>query len=100
VSARVDKETADFYRKGNIASLIGDDSFKQWVYEELIPELESTEKSRIVRPDLTMKEILTTVANHYGVDTDELTALTKGHHKDDWSILEALLGRGARCNEG
>jgi putative transposase len=100
VSAGVDKETADFYRKGNIASLIGDDSFKQWVYEELIPELESTEKSRIVRPDLTMKEILTTVANHYGVDTDELTALTRGHHKDDWSILEALLGRGARCNEG
>jgi putative transposase len=37
VMAGVDEETAQFYSKGNLTSIIGDKGFREWVYEELLP---------------------------------------------------------------
>jgi REP element-mobilizing transposase RayT len=41
ISQGVDEETAQIYNKGNQAAVIGDKNFKSWVYEELLPELET-----------------------------------------------------------
>jgi chromosomal replication initiation ATPase DnaA len=83
VLAGVDQETADFYRKGNMATLIGDKRFREWVYEELLPELAATAKARVVQPDLTMTQVIKVVAHYYGTVEDDITKLTKGPQQEN-----------------
>ena len=83
VLAGVDQETADFYRKGNMASLIGDKGFREWVYEALLPQLEATEKGRIVQPDLTMIQVIQGVASAYDALEDDITKRTKGPQQEN-----------------
>ncbi len=83
VLAGVDKETADFYRKGNMAAFIGDKSFRQWVYEELLPELEAAEKGRIVQPDLTMTQVIKGVSSYYNLKQGDITKQIKGPQQEN-----------------
>ena len=75
----VDEEIAQYYNRGNIATIIGDKNFKTWVYEELLPELESEEKGRTLLPDNSMGTIVREVAKLYhtqegSIDCDKRTA--------------------------
>ena len=38
VAMGVDENTANFYGKNNYPAIIGDKAFKEWVYDELLPE--------------------------------------------------------------
>jgi putative transposase len=75
VKAGVDDETAAFYGKGNMASLIGDKGLREWVYEELLPELASEDKGKVIQPDLTMEQVIAGVASHYKISPEYLSEL-------------------------
>ena len=83
VLAGVDQETADFYRKGHMATLIGGKGFKEWVYEELLPELEVVNKGRIVQPDLSMIQVIKGVTSHYDILEVDITKRTKGPQQEN-----------------
>jgi putative transposase len=42
----VDEDTKDFHEKGKMGAIFGDETFKQWVYDELLPS--SRQKGRAV----------------------------------------------------
>ena len=81
VGAGVDEQTAQFYRKGHTASLVGDEAFKLWVFEELLPELDAKNKGRIIEPGLTIAQVVVGVATYYRVSIDEITKVIKGPDK-------------------
>jgi putative transposase len=83
VSAGIDEPTAVFCSKGNMASLIGDKEFREWVYEGLLPELATEDKSNVIQPDLTMGQVIAGVADDYEVSVMEVTRLIKGPQKDN-----------------
>lgn len=51
-----------------MVSLIGDKGFRKGVYEELLPELAAEDKSKVIRPDLTIEQVITGVSHAYKVD--------------------------------
>ena len=79
----VDEETAKHYQKGNMGAIIGDKDFKAWVREELLPELEMEEKSRVTQPDITMQNIVNYVARAWRTTSDQLTTVVKGPQKEN-----------------
>ena len=83
VSAGIDEQTAAFYRKGNMASFIGDKGFREWVYEALLPELAAEDKSNVIQPDLTMGQVIAGVADDNEVSVMEITRLVKVPQKDN-----------------
>jgi hypothetical protein len=83
VGAGIDEPTAAFYRKGNMAGLIGDKEFREWVYEALLPKLAAKDKSNVIQPDLTMSQVIAGVADDYEVSVIKITRLIKGPQKDN-----------------
>ena len=78
VSQGVDEQTTKFYSKGNIPAIFGDNDFKEWVYDELLPELAVEGKSRVVQPDLTMQAVTEGVAAYYNTNSDEIRKIIRG----------------------
>jgi len=78
VDQGVDDETATFYGKGNTAGIYGDKVFKEWVFDELLPELSAEEKTRVLQPVIELKEIIHFVATSYKMASDDLCRMTKG----------------------
>jgi len=86
----VDEATAKFYSKGNFAAIIGDKDFKGWVYDELLPELKSEEKSRIIQLDIPLSDITNTVAKRYRTTVDAIRQVTKGPQKKNEARKQAM----------
>jgi len=76
-----DEETAGFYQKGNLAGVMGDKDFREWVYDELLPELETEDKSRIIRPDITMDDVTQCVTKAYKTSIKDIRRVEKGLKK-------------------
>ena len=74
----IDEETEKFHGKGNMGAIFGDDDFKEWVYEELLPELEAEGKSRVIQPNLTMELVTDSVAAHYKSSADDIRKIIRG----------------------
>ena len=74
----VDEETEKFHRKGNMAAVFGGKAFKEWVYEELLPELAAEGRSRVVQPDLTMQQVTDGVAAYYKTSSNEMRKISRG----------------------
>jgi hypothetical protein len=83
VMAGVDEETTRFYSKGNMASIIGDKGFREWVYEELLPQLAAEQKSRVIQPYLTMGQVISVIANDFAVTEVDITKKVKGPQKEN-----------------
>jgi len=83
VGAGVDENTASFYGKNNYAAIIGDKGFKEWVYDELLPELKIEQKSRLVHPDTDLDAVAEGVACHYHCTVNELTTSKQGRRKNE-----------------
>lgn len=75
----VDEQTARWYRRGNMAAIVGDKGFKSWVYEELLVELEAEERARVIHPVLSMEAIVTGVADAWDTTPERLTAVGRVH---------------------
>ncbi|GAC18143.1 transposase [Paraglaciecola arctica] len=74
----IDEQTATFHRKGNMSAVFGDEAFKKWVYDELLPELTAEGKSRVIQPNLTIQQVTEAVAAYYKTSTKELLKVSKG----------------------
>ena len=83
VMAGVDDETAKFYSKGNMASVMGDKEFKQWVYEERLPQLAAEQESRVTGADLTMEQVVSSIANEYCVTENDIIKMVRGRQKEN-----------------
>lgn len=79
----IDEDTAQYYRRGNMAAVIGDRDFKIWVYEELLPDLDAEEKGRVILPGISMITISESVAGYYKTPVDKLTTVVKGPQKSN-----------------
>ncbi len=90
VKQGIDEETAKFYQKGNLATIIGDKDFKAWVYDKLLPELAAEEKGRVIHPDLTMDDITNAVAMNYDTCTDDIRKVIKGPQKGNDARKQAM----------
>ena len=83
ISAGIDEQTAAFYRKGNMASIIVDKGFREWVYAALLPKLVAEDKSDVIQPDLTMDHMIAGIADDNDISVMEVTRLIKGPQKDN-----------------
>ena len=77
----VDEETARYYQRANMVAIIGDNNFKAWVYDELLPELEAEEKGQVVLHGISKQTIVKGVASLWNTTPDQLTAVVKGPQK-------------------
>ncbi len=90
VKQGVDEQTAKFYQKGNLAAIIGNKEFKEWIYDELLPELKSEEKSRVINPDLSLNDITKAVAKFYRTSPDDIRKIVKGPQKGNEARKQAM----------
>lgn len=81
VAKGVDENTAHFYGENNYAAIIGDKAFKEWIYDELLPELKIEQKSRLVHPDTHLAEVVEDVACHYNCSVSELLTVKQAEEK-------------------
>jgi len=77
----VDEQTEKFYQRGNIARIVGDKDFKAWLYDELLPELEAEEKSRLIDSAILMITIVKIVSQTHKMEITDLTNVVKGPKK-------------------
>jgi putative transposase len=71
------EETDTFHPKGNMAAVFGDEAFKEWVDEELLPELAAEGKSRVIQPNLTMQQVNDGAA-YYKTSTKDMRKIIRG----------------------
>ena len=67
-----DKDTLEIYSKPYLPSIIGQSGFKDWVYEKLLTDKSSEQKSRIIKPSTPMRVIVECVAKYYNVDAEKI----------------------------
>ena len=79
----VDEETAKFHQKGRTGAIFGDEHFKQWVFDELMPQLKAERKSREIQPNLTIEQVVIGIASFYQTSTDLLLKCTRGPQVDN-----------------
>ena len=77
----VDDDVLRYYHRGNLASVIGGNDFRSWVYDNLLPELEALEKGPIIQPDISMAFIVKGVARFFNTKPEALTRVIKGPQK-------------------
>lgn len=77
----VDEETAQYYQRGNMSTIIGDKDFKAWVYDELLPELETEEKGQVILSGISMETVVKGVARVYRTAPEQLITVVKGPQK-------------------
>lgn len=66
-----------------MASLIGEEEIREYVFLELMRNLKSEQKVRVIRPDHAMGEIVGNVAQIYGVTAETLLSVTKDPQKEN-----------------
>ena len=79
----MDENTASLYGKNNYPAIIGDKAFKEWFYDELLPELALEQKGRLVHPDIDLVAVSKGVARFYHCSVGELTTATQGKGKNE-----------------
>jgi len=78
VDEGTDVEILGFYGKGNQTSVVGGEDFRGWVYDELLPDLESEKKVAVIEPDLTISQVIEGVAKYYKVSRLGLLHTVRG----------------------
>ena len=58
VSQVTDEETLRFYNRGNNVSIVADEDFREWVFNDLLPELESEGKAVVIQPVLPIESVV------------------------------------------
>ncbi|MDH5803443.1 MAG: transposase [Gammaproteobacteria bacterium] len=81
VASGSDAEILQYYNRGNCATVIGNKEFKEWIYDELLPELEPEKKGKAILQDVSMENVILGVSEYYGVEPEKLTTVVKGPHK-------------------
>jgi putative transposase len=79
----IDEDTKQFHQKGNMGAIFGDDAFKQWVFDELMPQLAAEGKSRVIQPSLSMPLVVQGVAVYYNTTPEALLKCIRGPQQDN-----------------
>ncbi|TQV86341.1 transposase [Aliikangiella coralliicola] len=75
------EELTRFYSRGNIASVIGEKEFVEWLKAEKIPEVKQKDwVNKIVPHGLSIQQITRNTANYYQLPLGLLRQLKKGRH--------------------
>ncbi|MFT4929044.1 MAG: putative transposase [Phenylobacterium sp.] len=64
-------------------SIFGDETFKQWIFDELMPQLAAEGKSRVIQPNLSMPIVVEGVAAYYNTTLEVLLKSTRGPQHDN-----------------
>jgi len=78
VNQGVGEDIQRLYNRGNHPSVIADDAFRQWLYEEQLPELTKVQRVRAIRSDITIQEIVEKTAKFYHEEVMSLRKIIKG----------------------
>lgn len=78
-----DEETVKFHKSGRIGAVFGSDSFKNWVFDDLIPQLKDEKKVRAITPNLAMDTVIVAVASFYQINIKSLVASAHGRVKEN-----------------
>jgi len=82
VEAGVDDEIKDFYNRDRTAAVLGDDTFRTWVRESHMQDVDEKAFVAQVFPNtLSIDRIIQLVAKYYKVDATKLTTVVKGPQK-------------------
>jgi putative transposase len=74
----VDEQTKRFHTKGNMGTIFGDETFKLWVFDELMPQLAAEGKSRMIQPNLSMPIVVQGVGAYYNTTPEALLKCIRG----------------------
>ncbi len=77
----IDEDIAQYYNKGNQASIIGSKDFREMIYEEELGQTEAEKKANIIKPDQTIAEITGNVAKYYKTTEETIRQVIKGPQK-------------------
>ena len=78
-----DEETQNVYEKGNLPAILGGEGFKEWVCEDLLPDLDWEEKGRAMLHEITLPEVVAAVAHHFGCTKGKITNVVKGPQQEN-----------------
>ena len=81
VSQGTDEEILRFYNRGNNVSIVADDDFRGWVFNDLLPELESEGKAAVIQPIMPIESVVEGVSHYYKTNSDNLRAVVRGPTK-------------------
>jgi hypothetical protein len=82
VEAGVDDDIKEFYDRGNLAAVLGDQEFITWVRETKLQKVDDKVLVAQILPDLlSIAHIIRLVADYYNVESAVLTAVVKGPQK-------------------
>ncbi|WP_298774523.1 hypothetical protein [uncultured Shewanella sp.] len=71
------KDVVDFYRH-NLGQILGSDTYKAFICEQFLADAAIRTVSQERRPDLTIDEVVNSVADFYGVDATSLYLSIRG----------------------
>ena len=77
----MDEDVLKYYRRGNQAYIVGDNAFRSWIYEELLPNLEVEERAVAIHPLISMEQVVNSVAIYFKSTPKELRSVIKGPQK-------------------
>ena len=81
VSQGNSEQLTRFYNRGNIASVIADKEFLEWLKKDKIPEVKDDEwVNKVVPHGLSLDQITRAVANYYKIHFQQLRQLRKGRN--------------------
>ena len=83
VKRGVDEDTKQFHEKDNMAAIFGDAMFKQWVLDELMPQLAAEQKSCVIQLNLSMPIVVPGVAAYYNTTSEALLKCTREPQHDN-----------------
>ena len=61
-----------------MGAVFGDETFKQWVFDELLPELTAEKKTRVIRPKVSINDVVNKVAVFYNLSLASITTSVRG----------------------
>ena len=77
-----DEETQKIYSKSNLPSIIGEQKFKEWVFDKLLVNSTAEEKTRVISSSISMKKIIECVARYYEVEAKLIRSKVLGRQSD------------------
>ena len=73
-----DEETISFHKKGQSGAVFGSNLFKEWIFDELLPELEVESKTKVVQSGISLARIVKHVCRFYQVTIEQVTKSKRG----------------------
>lgn len=77
VANSVDEEIKQYYTKGNIAPIIGNADYREWIYEDVLPQMSPKLKVKHVQQRLDIDEIVKVVSFYCCEESNSISPISK-----------------------